>query len=231
MATTPPPGLGDLLSLFGGANPLAGFTKTIGQLQTGVAQFQQTIDTLNSTMLELNGVAKRVNSLLDTVEEPIKAFVPQVTRTIKAADSLVDQLTGPVEKVAPSLNRLADTLATPALAALPANLTEFVTLLNDLARRLQPLGQIAESAGSLFGLRPLAGLRPAARTSPAPPPPSVVSTPQRLAPVKKAPVKKAPAKKAPVKKAAAKNAPVKKTAATKAPTKKTAAPKKAAAKR
>ena len=231
MATTPPPGLGDLLSLFGGANPLAGFTKTIGQLQTGVAQFQQTIDTLNSTMLELNGVAKRVNSLLDTVEEPIKAFVPQVTRTIKAADSLVDQLTGPVEKVAPSLNRLADTLATPALAALPANLTEFVTLLNDLARRLQPLGQIAESAGSLFGLRPLAGLRPAARTSPAPPPPSVVSTPQRLAPVKKAPVKKAPAKKAPVKKAAAKNTPVKKSAASKALTKKTAAPKKDAAKR
>ena len=31
--------------------------------------------------------------------------------------------------------------------------------LGDLAARLQPLGQIAETAGSWFGLRPLAALR------------------------------------------------------------------------
>ena len=51
----------------------------------------------------------------------------------------------------------------------------FMDTLSDLARRLAPLGQIAESAGSMFGLKPLSSmvssaLRPTP-SAPAPPPP------------------------------------------------------------
>ena len=109
------PGLGDLLGLFGGANPFGAITKSIGQFQRGVSDFLSAVENFNKTMEQLHGMANRVNGLLDTVEEPIKAFVPQVTRTIKAADAMVEQLSGPIERVAPGLSRLADVLVAPGL--------------------------------------------------------------------------------------------------------------------
>ena len=92
MADNSTPGLADLMGLFGNSNPLSSISKSIAQFQRGVTQFLDSVEKFNETMEELNGVARRVNSLLDTVEEPIKAFVPQITRTIKTADALVDQL-------------------------------------------------------------------------------------------------------------------------------------------
>ena len=208
MAESSTPGLGDLMGLFGPNNPFSGISKSIAQFQRGVSQF------------------------LDSVEEPIQAFVPQITRTIKAADALVDQLSGPIEKVAPSLNRFADMLSNPALLALPAELGDFMNTLGDLAQRLQPLGQLAESAGGWFGLRPLAALRSGSGTarstppvaSPAPPPPPARTT----APATKAPAKRAPAKKVAPKKAAAATPD---TAAPKKAAPKKAAPKKAASRK
>jgi hypothetical protein len=158
MTQSMPPGLGDLLGLFGGANPFAAVTKSIAQFQRGVSDFLSAVENFNKTMEQLNGVATRVNGLLDTVEGPIKAFVPQVTRTINAADAMVEQLSGPIDKVAPGLAKLGEVLSAPALAALPDDLSDFMGVLSDLARRLQPLGQMAEAAGGLFGLRPLTAL-------------------------------------------------------------------------
>jgi hypothetical protein len=168
MADNDPLGLGELFAMFGQSNPFAGIAKSVGQFQRGVTQFLDSVDRFNQTMDELNGVAKRVNAILDTVEEPIQAFVPQITRTIKTADQLVD-------------------------------------VLNDLSRRLTPLTQLAESAGSMFGLRPLAALRSGSGHRPEP-------VPEPPAPVKKAPVKKTQSKKAPAKKASTKKAPAKKAA-------------------
>ena len=101
MADTTTPGFGDLLALFGGVNPLAGICKSVAQFQRGVTQFLDSVERFNDTMEQLNLVARRVNSLLDTVEEPMMALVPQITRTIKTADMLVEQLSGPVERFAP----------------------------------------------------------------------------------------------------------------------------------
>jgi ABC-type transporter Mla subunit MlaD len=194
-------GLGDLLALLSASNPLAGVQKSVAQFQHGVNQFLESVERFNDTMDQLNQVARRVNGLLDTVEEPVQALVPQVTRTIKTADALVEQLRGPVEKVA------------PALAALPTDLTTFLTVLNDVSRRLQPLGQLAESAGSVFGLRPLAALRLGggrpATASPPPPAPAKKAAPKRPAAKKAAPKKAAAKKKA---SPATKAAPKKKTA-------------------
>src|SRR4249920_1516384 len=159
MTQSNPPGIGDLFGLFGGANPFAAVSKSIGQFQRGVSDFLSAVENFNKTMEQLHGTANRINDLLDTVEEPIKAFVPQVTRTIKAADSMVEQLSVPIERVAPGLSRLADLLAAPALTSLPTDLGEFMSVLSDLARRLQPLGQMAETAGSLFGMRAMSALR------------------------------------------------------------------------
>jgi uncharacterized phage infection (PIP) family protein YhgE len=199
-------GLGDLLALLGTSNPLAGIGKTIQQLHTGAGQFLETIERFNETMDQLNQVARRVNSLLDTVEEPVKAFVPQMTRTIRTADALMDQLD-----------------------AVPRDLANFVELLGDLARRLQPLGQLAESAGSMFGLRPLAALRAGGgRPAPPPPPPLPARKPAgQQAPAKKVTTKKVTTKQGTTQQGTAKNAPAKKspgktTVAKSAPTKKAA---------
>ena len=215
MAQNTPPGISDLLGLFGGVNPFGAVTKSIGQFQRGVSDFLSAVENFNKTMEQLHGMANRVNSLLDTVEEPIRAFVPQVTRTIKAADAMVEQLTGPIDRVAPGLSRLADVLSAPALISMPNDLSEFMGVLSDLARRLQPLGMMAESAGSMFGLRPLAGLLGGSPQPPPEPKPALAPTPPEAAPAKTPPAKKAASKKAPAKKAAAKKAPAKKAPAKK----------------
>ena len=214
MADNTSPGLGDLLALFGGSNPFAGISKSIAQFQRGVQQFLDSVEKFNDTMDQLNGVAQRVNGLLDTVEEPIRAFVPQVTRTIRTTDAMVEQLRGPIEKVAPGLARLADTLSSPVVTALPRDLAEFMETLSDLAHRLQPLGQLAESAGSMFGLRPLASFRSGGASHQAPAPPPAAEAP------KQAVAEKAVAKKPVAKKAVATKAVAKKAAANKAAPKK-----------
>jgi ABC-type transporter Mla subunit MlaD len=214
MSQNTPPGFGDFFGLFGGTNPFGAISKSISQFQRGVSDFLSAVENFNKTMQQLNGVATRINELLDTVEEPVRAFVPQVAKTIRAADAMVDQLSGPIERVAPGLSKLADVLATPALTSLPTEMSELMGVLGELAHRLQPLGQIAESAGSLFGIRPLAALRAVSEsthptaTSAAPAPraaPPVVPTPAKPRPAAKASAKKAaqktPAKKAPAKKA------------------------------
>jgi ABC-type transporter Mla subunit MlaD len=195
MTQTTPPGLGDLLGLFGGANPFSAVTKSISQFQRGVSDFLSAVENFNKTMEQMNTVATRVNGLLDAVEGPIKAFVPQVTKTINAADALVEQLSGPIDKVAPGLSKLAEVLSAPRLSSLPTDLSEFMDVLSDLARRLQPLGQMAEVAGGLFGLRPLAALRGSAPAPVLPSPPATKSEKAQPS-TKKVVAKKAPAKKA-----------------------------------
>ena len=207
MAQNTPPGFGDLFNLFGGANPFGAVTKSIAQFQRGVSDFLSAVDNFNKTMQQLHGVAERVNSLLDTVDEPIRAMVPQVTRTLKAADAMVEQLSGPIDRVAPGLSRLADVLASPTLMTLPTDLSEFVGVLSDLAERLQPLGQMAESAGSLFGLRPFASLLGSTPPRPAPARREILAVPTpAAASARKPPAKKVAAKKVAAKKVAAKKA-------------------------
>ncbi len=226
MADSPVPGLGDLLSLFGGSNPLASIGKTIEQFKRGVSDFLSAVENFNRTMETLNGVAERVTILMDEVEEPIRAFMPQVTRSIKMADTVISQISGPIERVAPGISRLADTLSSPVFATIPNDIASFVDAMSDVAQRMQPLAQMAETAGSMFGLRPLAALRggsgrPPAAAAPAPPPPP---PPTRTPPtVKKAPkktsTKKTPVTKSPVTKTPAKKTPAKKTPAKKTPAK------------
>jgi hypothetical protein len=191
-------GLGDLLALFGGANPLAGVSRSFAQMQKGVADFLQAVENLNA-------ITARVNRLLDDVEPPIRALMPQITRSITLMDTWSEQLSAPIERVAPGLARLADTLSSPVLSALPKDLSSFVEALGDLARRMQPLGQIAETAGGLFSMNPLANFFGGARSDPTPapppPPPPVKQSPSAKAGVQRA---KPAAKRAPAKKAAAK---------------------------
>lgn len=224
--------LADLFTLF--ATPLSGTVRSIEQFRKGVDEFLRGVENFNRAMENLNETSERVNSLLADVEEPIRAAVPQITRSVKAADEMMQVVSGPAMAVAPGLNRLAETLSTPAFAQLPSQISLFSDVLGDVSRRLAPLTQMAESAGGLFGGFRLPGSRPAAPASipsptsePAPevpaPEPAPAETAEDVptvpAPAKKAPArKKSPAKKkAPSKKAAAKKkAPAKKTAAKRA---------------
>ena len=199
--------------MFVGANPLTGITKSVSQFQRGSNELLVAIEHFNATMGQINEVASRVNRLLDDVEPPIRALMPQITRTLRSADTLVEQM-----------------------SVMPKDLSEFMGILGDVARRLQPLAHLAESAGGMFGLKGLSGLsglggllpggggpRPA---DPPPPPPAAVPAP---VPAQRAATKKAPAK-SPAK-ATAKKATAKKATARKATgTRKAAAPKSAAGK-
>ena len=172
--TSSGPGLNDLMALFGGTNPLAAIGKSISQFQSGISGFMHSIENFNETMEQMNGVARRINGMLDDLEPLVATAVPQLTRTLCAADDLVEQMSGPIERVAPGLMRLAETLSSPVLTTFPRDLSQFVEMFGDVARRMQPLGQLAETAGGFFGMNPLAALRNAASGSssrPASPPP------------------------------------------------------------
>jgi hypothetical protein len=157
MAETSVPSLGDLIGLLGGANPLASIGKTIEQFRRGVNDFLAAVENFNRTMETVNDIATRANALFDEIEEPLKAFMPQVTRSVKAADAVINQISGPIEKVAPGISRLAETLSNPVFASMPNEISNFLDTFGDVARRLQPLAQMADSAGSMFGLRSFLG--------------------------------------------------------------------------
>jgi hypothetical protein len=193
----------DIISLV--AVPIAAVIRSFDQLRKGADELLKGLENFNVTMTNLNETATRVNRLLNDVEEPVRAMVPQVTRTVRLADDLSSRLATPVDNVIPGLVRLADTLNSPTMRDLPTDLAQFMEVINDVARRMSPLAQLAESAGGLFGLR-LPGF-PAPQPTPAPAAAPQAPTPM---PAAKAPAA-TPARKATVRK----RAPAKKTTAKK----------------
>jgi len=214
--------LADLFTLF--AAPLSGTVRSIEQFRKGVDEFLKGVENFNRTMENLNETTERINSLLIEVEQPIRAAIPQVTRTVKAADEMMQVVSGPAMAVAPGLNRLAETLSTPAFAQLPSQIGNFSDVLDEVSRRLAPLTNLAESAGGLFGGFRIPGIRPSAPAEPL----AVERLPVEDAPAEETPAEKAPAEKTPARKPAAKKPAAKKPAAKKATAKKTAAKKRPA---
>ncbi|HSL74759.1 MAG TPA: hypothetical protein VK853_09830 [Ilumatobacteraceae bacterium] len=230
--------LADLFTLF--ATPLTGTVRSLEQFRRGVDEFLAGVENFNRTMANLNEASERINRLLADVEEPIRAAVPQVTRTVKAADDMMQVVSGPAMAVAPGLSRLAETLSTPAFAQLPQQIGQFSELLGEVSHRLSPLTQLAESAGGLFGSLRVPGMRPSATARPVDVPtgsdttppavPTVTSTTSpatkasgRSSMAKKAPARTSPARKSTAKKTSAKKTSAKKTSAKKSPTTKTSA--------
>jgi hypothetical protein len=141
----------DLISL--AAGPIAAVIRSFELLGRGTEELMKGVENFNKTMSNLNETAERVNRLLNDFEEPIRAMLPQVTRTVKLADEMATRLSTPIDEVIPGLSRLAQTLDSPVLRTFPTDLGQFMDVVNDLGRRMSPLAQIAEQAGGLFGLR------------------------------------------------------------------------------
>jgi ABC-type transporter Mla subunit MlaD len=173
----------DVISLVAG--PIAAVIRSFDQLRKGADELMRGLENFNATMTNLNATAERVNGLLNDFEEPARAMLPQIRRTVEAADALSTRLSGPIDQVIPGLNRLAETLNSPVLTSLPTDLAEFMTVINELSRRLSPLAQLAEQAGGLFGMR-----LPTRPEPPSPPPSPPAAQPPAAA--KKAPAKKRP---------------------------------------
>ncbi len=195
---------GDMISIVAG--PIAAVIRSFDQLRKNAEELRRGLENFNTTMENLNETAGRVNRLLNDFEEPIRSMIPQMTRTVKLADDLSKRISGPMDQVIPGLTRLADTLNSPVLTAFPRDLGQFMEVINDLSRRMSPLGQLAEQASGLFGLR-IPGLTPRQVTTPPAPPPVDEDEDEDPPPP--------PAKRAAPKKAAAKKTPAKKKAAAK----------------
>jgi hypothetical protein len=210
--------LSDVFNLF--AAPLAGTIRSFEQFRRGVDEFLRGVENFNRTMESLNETAERINGLLAEVEEPIKAAVPQVTRTVKAADEMMQVVAGPAMAIAPGLIKLSETLNNPAFQQMPSQLGQMTDLLGEVTTRLAPLGQLAESAGGLFGGLRFPGFggaptKPATPPDPPSPPATDPSDTAEAAPESKPATEKTAAKKTAAKKTAAKKTAAKKTAAKK----------------
>lgn len=155
--------LADLFTLF--VAPVSGTVRSIEQFRKGVDEFLRGVENFNRTMENLNETTERINALVADIEEPIRAVVPQITRTVKAADEMMQVVSGPAIAVAPGLYRLAETLTAPAFAQLPSQMALFSDVLGELSKRLGPFTQFAESAGGLFGGFRVPGSRPSPASS------------------------------------------------------------------
>ena len=211
------------------AAPIAGGIRTVEQLRRGADEMIKAFENLNRTMDNLNEAATRINALMAELEGPIKAAMPQLTRTIQTADSITQAMEGPIRKAAPNIVRITDTLSSPGFASLPMQLGDMLQMVGDVSRRLGPLTQLAENAGGLFGGLRIPGMGGSRPSNPTPPPrpqePVRRLTPTPAAVFADPPNKKAPAKRTPPTKATAKKAPAKKVPAKKASVKKTSAKK------
>ncbi len=150
--------LADIFTLF--AAPIAGTIRSVEQFRTGVDEFLRGVENFNRTMANLNETTERINSLLADVEEPIRAAVPQFTRSVKAADELMKVVSGPAMAAAPALNQIAEAIATPGFQQLPARIAQFNEMIAVMSHRLGPLTQLAETAGGLFGAFRFPGTSP-----------------------------------------------------------------------
>jgi len=130
--------VGDLLSLVGGAGPVMVAGRAIENVVGLSTQLVEMVTTFNDTLHELNTVARRVNRLLDDIEAPIRLIVPQVERGIEQARSTLRRVDGVVAQV----------------GSLPSDVARAVGTLSELASKLNPLAQFAETAGGIFGIRP-----------------------------------------------------------------------------
>ena len=209
--------LADVINVL--AAPIAGGLRSVEQFQRGIGELFRAVENLNRTLENLNETATRVNRLVGDIEEPIRAMMPQVTRTIKAADEITKMLQGPVRVAAPNLEKIVETLSSPGFSTLPSQLGEFMESIGEVSRRLAPLTQFAENAGGLFGGFKLPGMGGAPRSAAASPitpaPPTTVDQTTAKTTAKKT----------------GKQAAAKKTTAKRPAAKKKAAAKKSAAKR
>lgn len=186
-------GLADVINLL--AAPIAGGIRTVEQMKRGIDEMFRAVENLNRTMENLNEAATRINRLMADVEGPVRALIPQITRTVEAADEITTLLQSPVRAAAPNIERIVTALGSPDFLALPNQIGQ-------LMQRLAPLAQLAENAGGLFGGFRLPGMtKPAA--APVPPARPAPEAPPRATAPKQA-RKAAPAKKTAPKRAAAK---------------------------
>ena len=73
--------LADLITL--AAGPIAAVIRSFDQLRRGSEELIRAVENFNTTMTTLNETAARVNRLLGDVEEPVRAMIPQITRTVR----------------------------------------------------------------------------------------------------------------------------------------------------
>lgn len=218
--------LADVINVL--AAPIAGGIRSIEQFQRGVGELLRAVENLNTTLETLNETATRVNRLVEDVEEPIRAMMPQLTRSIRAADEMTQLLEGPIRAAAPNIEKISDTLSSPGFSTLPTQLGEFMAVVGEASKRLAPLTQFAENAGGLFGGFKFPGVGGAAKpTASSTPAPSGAAPQQQPRAAEQAPAKTT-AKKPAQKRAASKRVPAERAAAKKAPTKK-ASPKRSSA--
>jgi hypothetical protein len=198
--------IADVINLL--AAPIAGGIRSIEQFRRGSDELLRAIDNLNTTMENLNATATRVNNLVADIEGPIRAMMPQLTRSVQAADEMSKLLEAPVRAAAPNLERVVEALSSPGFATLPNQLGDFMGTLSEVSKRLGPLTSFAENAGGLFGGFKMPGTGTQRSTSPAQSEPSTVHmtriSAEDAASTKKTTAKKTPAKKTPAKKTTAK---------------------------
>lgn len=202
--------LADVFNLL--AAPVAGTIRSFEQFRKGVDEFLKGVENFNTTMENLNETSQRINALLAEVEEPIKAAMPQVTRTVKAADEMMQVVAGPAMAAAPGLVQLGQTLNNPAFAQMPKQFEQMTAMLTEVTNRLAPLGQLAESAGGIFGGLRFPGFGPSTKPAATTPPVAAVPEPDDVDD-EPAPTTGTGAKKAPAKKRAARKRTTKKSTA------------------
>ena len=199
--------ISELVNLLAG--PVSAGMKKAGEANQRRMQMQEHVEQLVDDAKKAGDVARRMVSLLDEIEQPLREAVPQLARVAQMLGQLLDE----------------------APEDLGEQLKNTWTSVNSLLEGLGPLLMLAQGAAGMFGTSSSTSAPTGSRSSN---PTQKASGTKKSAAKSTSPAKKTAAKKAaPAKKPTAKKAaPAKKAASAKKPTAKKAAPaKKTAAKK
>ncbi|MEC8731323.1 MAG: hypothetical protein VXX66_11015 [Actinomycetota bacterium] len=184
--------ISELVNLLAG--PVSAGMKKAGQANQRRMQMQEHVEQLVDDAKKAGDVARRMVSLLDEIEQPLREAVPQLARAAQLLGQILDE----------------------APDDLGEQLKNTWTTVNSLLEGLGPLLMLAQSAAGMFGTPSSTSAATGSRASN---PAQKVSGAK-----KSAATKASPAKKTASKKRAAKTTTTKKGAPAKKPTTKKAAP-------
>lgn len=86
-------GLEQLIGLLSQFDPIEIAARTIDVSRRGAEAIVSVVDNLTGTLENLNRTTKRIDALLDEIEEPLKRLTPQVATALSAMASLGDVAT------------------------------------------------------------------------------------------------------------------------------------------
>lgn len=148
----------DLSSLFQGPGAvISGVLGVADNARKTVGGVMETIASLQRAALAVEQLVSRMNRLVDDLEMPMRALMPELEKSVARMQRLSAAMEGPLDRLLPSLEAAVGTFDRVALSQLPDSVDEARQQMQAL---IEMFGEIPRRLAQLSGRTGLAALFP-----------------------------------------------------------------------